>query len=153
MKLALFRLHNPFFSLYILMFKNLKFGWHFKFEINVMKTTKWRYGITSRIPGVEGHHWFVADLDTQCQPCIREFEKWLYDKLGQNHVVKYRTQNGYHYIVFYGLTFRKLLALLADAPHIDEKWLKIGVKRGYWFLETHEQLPDNLPLEYMRARY
>jgi len=151
--MALLRLHLPFFSVFILLFRNLKFGWHFRFEINVMRTTKWRYGVTSRIPGVPGYHWFMADLDTQCTNCLMEFEGWLIKMFGAQNQIKYRTQNGYHYIVFYALPFRKLLSLLADAPYVDEKWLIIGVKRGYWFLETHAELPDNLPLEYMRARY
>jgi len=151
--MVLLRLHLPFFSIFLHLYRNIKFGWHFRLTLNIMKTTKWRYGITSRVPGVPNYHWFLADLDTQCKRCLVEFEDWLYGKLRSYQIIKYATKTGYHYIVFYALSFRQMIVLLADAPYVDEKWLRIGVKRGYWFLETHRQLPDNLPLEYMKARY
>jgi len=53
----------------------------------------------------------------------------------------YKTKNGFHAIVWKRYSFRDALKELVKTPFIDLRWVAIGIKRGYWFLETPIPIP------------
>jgi len=113
--------------------------------------TKWRYGINSRVPRTSNLHWFIADLDTKDPRKICEFVDYCTKNVSVEYWNFYFTPHGCHFVFRRYGSFRRILRLLLDAPYVDEKFILTGVKRGYWFLETHK--PIKGPFEYMKVRY
>ena len=52
----------------------------------------------------------------------------------------YTTPHGIHVIVFEKHSFKNAIRELVECPFIDLKWVAIGIKRGYWFLESHSKV-------------
>jgi len=112
----------------------------FFFQANFYKLRK-AYGMTSQtIRNKHGqvNHWLLFDLDN-CTP--REFLSWMHHKFG-NYVLytSYPTPHGWHFIVWESHSFMETAKILVECPCIDQKWVKIGFKRGYWFLENRKAI-------------
>jgi len=88
---------------------------------------KWKFaiGTTSRVPDSGGLHYLIADFDSvdiRIDPT----------KFG-NNIVMQRTPNGWHIYTDVVLPFNILLQKLRQLK-ADPAWIKIGEKRGYFFL-------------------
>ena len=111
-----------------------------------MKTqkNKWRFaiGTTSRVPGRPGMHYLIADFDGE--PKFRNLLQW---KFG----VWQKTPHGWH---FYSdiMASLKVMVKWLRMVGADPAWIRIGRKRGYFFLADKDQINFEWPVERMVLR-
>ena len=105
------------------------------------------YGICSRVKHSCNLHYLLFDIDIP--------KKYLYDALSyfraqypNSKKSWYSTPHGIHVIVFEKHSFKNAIRELVECPWVDPKWVAIGIKRGYWFLESHSKIVDD-DLTYM----
>jgi len=112
----------------------------FFFQANFYKLRK-AYGMTSQtIRNKHGQvdHWLLFDLDNHTP---REFLAWMEHKFGAMCLYTiYPTPHGYHAIIWQSYSFLEAAKILAECPLVDMKWVRIGFKRGYWFLENYSPI-------------
>lgn len=102
---------------------------------------RWAYGVSSFTKDDRKLHWLLFDIDdkTRFAEVMRHYKQY--------NRYFYPTPNGYHVIVLKPCSLieaaRELL-LYSDPVHVA-----IGLRRGYWFLETH-RIVLNRKLCYMR---
>jgi len=107
--------------------------------------TRDAYGVKSVIPRTNGIHWLLFDCDNV------SFEvsfRWAIAHY-RNPVVAYPTPHGSHVIVFKPSTFNEAIGELLGNPYADINHVRIGIKRGYWFLETYIPITQK-QVQYMR---
>ncbi|MEM3423720.1 MAG: hypothetical protein QXE51_04070 [Nitrososphaeria archaeon] len=85
------------------------------------------YGIISRTKKGR-NHFLILDFDGK-KPDLRKIPKVEYF---------YKTKHGWHVITSQVVSFRKFVKLALDLG-ADPKWVGIGLKRGYWFIEIKDK--------------
>jgi len=100
----------------------------FLFCFNLKKLRK-AYGICSKVRGCNGYHYLLFDCDDKFN-----FD-WFLDHF-KEPMVCYKTAHGHHVIVFKKVWFSAVPSALLECPFIDNAFVSIGIKRGYWFLES-----------------
>lgn len=99
--------------------------------------TRKAYGIKSLLKN--GHHIILIDVDSKTWDpleieAICEFlyqnDKWTW----------YPTDHGFHIIVWRQCPKWEAIQEMLEFPGLDLGWMGIGLKRGYWFLETPRPL-------------
>jgi hypothetical protein len=99
------------------------------------------YGIKS---GTQ-EHLLLMDFDENDNDIKNYVQNEVWSNLRQRFpkakIIMYDTENGFHVIVFKRFPFREALIELVKTPYIDLNHVCIGVKRGYWFLETKLPIP------------
>lgn len=115
----------------------------FLFQITCMKLRK-AYGVrsTSNI--------LLFDVDEQ--KTFFEAFHWFCKHYPLSLVIQYLTKHGYHVIVVspFKRTFQQQATVLVNNPFVDMKWVSIGLKRGYWFLESDVPIPQARYMEIER---
>ena len=106
--------------------------------------TKWRFaiGTTSRVPYKQGYHYLIADYDSK----FPSFH--LLDISGANNAVFQKTEHGWHLYTDWIFTFDELVSEL-HCLGADEAWIRIGKKRGYFFLADKSHVAMSWPVERM----
>jgi len=107
------------------------------------------FGICSRVKyaqvGYPETHFLLIDIDGDYL-CLRDAMMWLIAHKIRTADFIVATKRGWHIFCFQRFTFQALRFLMPKIPHIDQKWVRIGLKRGYWFLWTRTAVikPDGL---------
>ena len=107
------------------------------------------FGICSRVKyaqkGYPETHFLLIDIDGDYK-CLRDAMMWLIAHKIRTADFIVKTKRGWHIFCFQRFTFQALRFLMPKIPHIDQKWVRIGLKRGYWFLWTRTAVikPDGL---------
>lgn len=97
-------------------------------------------------------HFLLMDFDLD-NPILFNTVKWnLRARFPTTKITIYKTRGGFHAIVWKRFSFRKAVIELIKTPFIDLNHVAIGIKRGYWFLETLVLVtaPFNLRPLYMK---
>ena len=111
---------------------------------------KWNFaiGTTSRVPNSkQGLHYFIADFDG-----IDFVPLTATALLSDNEIIIQKTPNGIHLYSNLKLTFKQLIRLLKICG-ADPGWIRIGKKRGYFFLADKNEVEMNWPVERMFLRW
>lgn len=111
---------------------------------------KWKFaiGTTSRIPGSTGHY-LILDIDTHDDRTIQKV-------LGRLQSYSYKAQktpNGFHIYTDCSLTSISDFVRNAKDLGADPAWLRIGEKRGYFFLADRRKVELDWPVERMLIHY
>lgn len=114
------------------------FPFFFRLEL---KRLRFAYGVTSNVPN-SGLHYLLFDCDTK-----PDFDYFI--QRYKEPIVMYPSAHGWHVIVFQACSFSEAISKMAHCPFADKNHLAIGIKRGYWFLETYVPLFFK-ELKYMR---
>lgn len=111
---------------------------------------KWEFaiGTTSRVPE-SPHHYLILDIDTHD-------DKKLQRTLGRLQAFSYKAQktpNGYH--IYTDLEVYSIAEFVRHAKDLgaDPAWLRIGEKRGYFFLADRRKVELDWPVERMLIHY
>lgn len=108
-------------------------------------TLRYSVGVSSKVPDSD-YHYSLFDFDgvnakeklfkvvNKCIVCGAPF-----------HI--YPTVHGYHAIVKVPLTFRETANILI-ASKVDMNFLTVGLKRGFWFLESSHLFP--IPVQFRK---
>ena len=107
-----------------------------------MSTYKWNFaiGTTSRVPG-GNLHYFMADYDEKViwiPPFIQQGFRYIVEP----------THHGYHLYTDCHMPFAELVRILKTGP-VDPSWIRIGERRGYFFLAHKQPIKFSWPVEYM----
>lgn len=104
---------------------------------------KWRFaiGTTSRVPNEENMHYFIADFD-----CMVSMEALIFIS-GSSCVIQ-ATPRGFHLYSDKKLSFDQLIRALKHCG-ADPSWIRIGRKRGYFFLADKDEVKTSWPVERM----
>lgn len=115
-----------------------------------MAKNKWRFaiGTTSRVPFLTASHYFIADFDN---------EPFSNDKLRNtllccDNIILQQTQHGWHLYSDLVMSFEELFQTLKEVG-ADKSWIKIGHKRGYYFLADKSLIFFPWPVEHMVIHY
>jgi len=106
-------------------------------------------GISSKVKGSDDLHYLLFDIDNP-EDCQKACE-WVHHNYPSATIMYESSPNGgCHIFVFYKFSWRGLLNEMLYCPYIDLNWYALGIKRGYFFLETRHKLayPD---VTYMRV--
>lgn len=107
---------------------------------------KWRFaiGTTSRVPKMPGKHYVILDIDGPKLPSlINQVACFAYPG-----IKIYKTEHGWHVYTNMIVSWRTLPNLLLDLG-ADPSWVKIGRRRGYFFLADKKQAKLPWPVERM----
>lgn len=111
---------------------------------------KWRFGIgtTSRVPqSAMNFQYLIADFDdNNFQPIIDFINSEV------NNAILQRTKNGWHVYTDYKILFPALVEKLKTLG-ADPAWIRIGEKRGYFFLADKQEINFPWPVEHMVIHY
>jgi hypothetical protein len=118
---------------------------------------KWKFaiGTTSLVPFTSPQlHYLIMDID--CKPIPTATLKILAE-----YNVRYRayeTQHGWHIYTSCAMPWSLLIRCLNNVPGVDQQWLRIGKRRGYFFLADKElaSLPwptIHMVLHHRKARH
>lgn len=111
-------------------------------------SSKWRFGIgtTSRVPQSKLHY-FIADFDGPI-PHKTVVEWMLSNFPSTTEVIRQKTHHGWHIYTDWKMTFTKLVQTL-KLIGADPSWIRIGEKRGYFFLADKAEIQFPWPVEHM----
>lgn len=114
--------------------------------------TKWKFGIgtTSRVPRSKLHY-FIADFDGPI-PHGTVIEWMLGNFPFETGVIIQNTPHGWHVYTDWQITFSKLVQMLKDIG-ADPAWIRIGEKRGYFFLADKKEIDFPWQVEHMVIHY
>lgn len=109
---------------------------------------KWKFavGTTSRIPNSKLHY-LILDIDTQTDPPIGCGRKYKF-----NSWFVQRTENGFHVYTDLKLRFDQM-EIAMKYFGADPSWIRIGLKRGYWFLADKQPVILPWPTERMALHF
>lgn len=109
---------------------------------------KWKFaiGTTSRIPDSQLHY-FIADFDN-----VETIPLTAISLLCDNLIITQKTPNGIHLYSNLKLTFKELIRLLKICG-ADPSWIRIGRKRGYFFLADKNEVEIPWPVERMFLKW
>ncbi len=120
-----------------------------------MTKNKWRFAIgttslvpTSVAPGRGDHprrHYLIADVDTKDDTAVNEVA-WHLEELKVNRWALFPTRNGWHLYTDAVYRWPALLPVLAAFPHVDPNWLRIGRRRGYFYLADKTEVKLDWPV-------
>lgn len=117
----------------------------FLFSVSISKL-RYAYGVCSNVPNTEKLHYPLIDCD-ECENAPRLYD-WLRSNCGEGFVF-YPSKKGYHAIVFAKLSFPECAKFLTGCPYSDKSHVALGIKRGYWFLESYIPMVG-MPVSMMR---
>ena len=112
---------------------------------------KWKFaiGTTSRVPDNPTWHYFIADYDGKDAVMLRvineEMERLTAE--GWKFVIQ-ETPHGFHLYSNLTLQFYELIQCLKNCG-ADRGWLRIGKRRGYFFLADKDMVLMSWPVERM----
>lgn len=91
-------------------------------------------------------------FDVDEQKTFFEAFHWFCKHYPLSLVMQYATRHGYRVIVVspFKRTFQQQATVLVNNPFVDMKWVSIGLKRGYWFLESDVPIPQARYMEIER---
>lgn len=124
-----------------------------------LKKLRYAYGISSIVNNTNRAkiskcptmqlHYTLLDIDQQPkQSTYDEIFDYLCETQDSPFIIT-QSKRGFHAIVFNALPFHKTAENMLSVPYCDRNFVAIGIKRGYWFLETY--IPIFLEnLAYMR---
>ena len=118
-----------------------------------LKRLKHVKGLNSRVPDTT-FHYPLFDCDNPTS--LNALRKWINRRYGEYPVTSYRTPNGFHVILWMPSSFGHCCYILGDACEhgfSDRTHFALGVKRGYWFLQSYDTKvspPKGLECRYMR---
>lgn len=119
-------------------------------------------GITSRIMQKLGNlddrkrcagHWLLFDVDT-----ASAFSQLLFWARTRNlyspetPITFYKTPRGAHLIIYTRNSFQDALRILQACPFIDQEWVELGARRGYWVLAQVAPHQFECPMEFIRFK-
>lgn len=106
---------------------------------------KWKFAIghTSRVPNSGGLHYLIVDFDTE-KPDFSFIRK-----LAINNAIIQRTKHGWHVYTDLQLEFDTVVNVLKNMIDADPVWIRIGQKRGYYFLADKQAIIFPWPVEPM----
>ena len=109
-------------------------------------------GISSKIPESNCHN-LLFDVDNVEEKDFGRIMHYFVHHYNRNPFTWYRSNNGFHFIVFKPQTWRQTLKEMVGNPYVDLNWAALGIKRGYFFLQTRERVsaPEGHALTYMRV--
>jgi hypothetical protein len=129
--------------------------------------TKWRHaiGTTSRVPldhpayrktlrnrEITQLHYLIADFDGPLAFHLLYYAlSWPLISRSTS-VVMQRTPNGWHLFTNIVLTFDEMKKKLTEIK-ADKNWIKIGAKRGYWFLADKGPVILPYPVKRMQVHW
>lgn len=111
---------------------------------------KWKFaiGTTSRVPNSGGKiHYLIADFDG---PIINT--PALTGTVKKAKAILQVTANGFHLYTNIQMTFESLVSTL-KLIKADPAWIRIGQKRGYFFLADKDYINFTWSVEHMRISY
>jgi len=91
------------------------------------------YGISSQVKDLGDAHFLLFDIDNTDADISLE---WFYNTYKSYRKTFYITHNGFHAIVFKAQSFKNTIKEMLDCPYIDKTWVALGIRRGYFFLQT-----------------
>ena len=113
------------------------------------------YGICSRVKYSCNLHYLLFDIDmiaklhnTNEDIPMQDVISYFRAQYPYSKKLWYSTPHGIHVIIFEKHSFKNAIRELVECPWVDLKWVAIGIKRGYWFLESHSKIVDD-DLTYM----
>ena len=106
------------------------------------------YGVCSRVRLSRDLHYLLFDIDIDKDTPVQYVISYFQAKYSYSKKVWYSTPHGIHVIIFEMHSFKNAIKELVECPWVDLKWVAIGIKRGYWFLESHSKV-DSEDLTYM----
>jgi len=110
----------------------LKIGSHlFHFFFKHLKVKK-----VAGIASGRKTHFLLMDFDTKDIHIKNIVRLNLRHRFPHSALCYMETPNGFHVIVWRRFNFRDATRELVSTPYIDLNHVAIGIKRGYWFLET-----------------
>lgn len=114
-------------------------------------------GVNSKVPfavkkGESREHYHLFDIDDALSPEFVDF--WKREAMGDYPHYSYRSPRGVHIISFRRGAFPEVVERILRNPTTDQKWVGIGVKRGYFFLESYSLPPiwTRKQLSFMRIQ-
>lgn len=94
--------------------------------------------------GFQTHH-ILLDFDSKNQMVELDVMNYIDDRWKGEHVRYYPTPNGFHVIVFKRHSFRRAVREMILTPHVDLMHVAMGMRRGYWYLDTWGKTGFDLP--------
>lgn len=112
---------------------------------------KWKFaiGTTSRIPGESGFHYLIADFDTKLIDIVA---MTLVVHHAHGRCIWQETRHGWHLYTNLVGTLEGITSSLKSIQ-ADPAWIRIGEKRGYFFLADKSQIDFPWPVEHMVIHY
>jgi len=111
---------------------------------------KWKFalGTTSRVPNSQLHY-LILDIDTRTSKAIAGL---FISLLGVKHYFVQETENGLHVYTDKKIRFDQF-EINARAAGADPSWIRIGLKRRYWFLADKDPIILPWSVERMVLHY
>lgn len=108
------------------------------------------YGICSRTRNDQELHYLLFDVDDPlCVPMARRYFHDRYYMEGYRCYSYGTVSGGLHTIVLKAQDIYETAIEMLQCPFVDSAHVGIGLKRGYWFLNTYQRISDS-HLTYMR---
>ena len=82
-------------------------------------------------------HYLLFDVDENVKGCDTALT-WFKEKYGK--IIWYPTHNGIHVIVLKPQAWVDTLKEMMDCPYVDLTWVALGIRRGYFFLQTYRNV-------------
>jgi hypothetical protein len=109
---------------------------------------KWKFavGTTSRVPDSKLQY-LIVDIDNRSGLFLAL--RYIVGTLRATNVITQPTKRGWHIYTNSRMCWRELLRWLPRVPYVDKQWLKIGERRGYFYLADKDAITFNWPVQRM----